>query len=349
MPEVPKPDTRTIVVAGDVTVDWNIARVRTHLGGLTTYQYIWGSDIATRACSQSGGAALLTELLKASCESKTGSSKHNYKVVAPAISQEALNNPSCGQYTRSYSIWSAHPQRVGKDSMVWRASEFWGTDRFSGTNAPSELKGFPQAPWGLVLDDANLGFRNHRVTWPESVKDPSHKTRWVLVKMAHPVAKGPLWEQLMAHFADRLVVVVAVSDLRKTNMQIGYGLSWEQISSEIVQAVTNDPNLSKPSTVVVALGTTGAVVIDRIRGNELIFDPYAHEEDWRRDHPGMCIGYISCYVASLVYEFMVDSQVPELCNAVKRGVHSARILHQIGYAEGDGGTLADLRFPIRSY
>ena len=75
MPIKSKMSNKAIVVAGDVTVDWNIARARTHLGKLTRYQYIWGSDIATRACSQSGGAALLTEMLTVLCDKENASSK----------------------------------------------------------------------------------------------------------------------------------------------------------------------------------------------------------------------------------------------------------------------------------
>lgn len=347
MARASKPNTRTIVVAGDVTVDWNIARARAHLGESTPYEYIWGSDIATRACSQPGGAALLAELLHALCDNTTSPSKQSYRVVSPTIPQEALNNPSHSQYTRSYSVWSAYPQRIGDKNIVWRASEFWGTDQASATSVPVELKDLPKVPWGIVLDDSNLGFRGNRVTWPECIKHLSDETSWIVVKMAHPIAQGSLWKHLIAQCADRLMVVIAISDLRKANLQIGYGLSWEQISSEIVHAVANHPQLSKPLALVIPLGTTGAVVIDRSRGNHLIFDPSAQEEDWRRDHPGMCIGYTSCCVAALVGEFMRASRDAQLCRAVKQGVYAARTLHREGYAKGDGNTLVDLRFPVR--
>jgi len=413
MPEASKQNVRTIVVAGDVTIDWNIARARAHLGELTTYQYIWGSDIATRACSQAGGAALLTELLGALCEIETGPSKYEdgpseyeygsskygygpsgygYKVIGPTISPDALNNPAHSQYTRSYSIWSAYPRRAGEKGkgMVWRVAEFWGTDYASKTYAsktppsetyasetyssethspetyPSETyptsaftststsasayahKESPKNAWGVVLDDANLGIRDQQKAWPESIKYPSSETEWVVVKIAHPVAQGPLWEQIITHFADKLLVVVSVSDLRKANMHIGYELSWEQILSEVIQAVTNDPNLSKPSAVVVLLGTTGAVIIDRKKGNTLIFDPYAQEENWKRDHPGTCIGYASCAIAALVHQFMKDSGKPDLIDAMKHGVNAARAMHLAGYAQGDGSTLVDLRFPVKA-
>ncbi len=100
-------------------------------------------------------------------------------------------------------------------------------------------------------------------------------------------------------------------------------------------------------TVVVSLETAGAVVIDRQKGNCLIFDPFAQEGDWKRDYPGMGIGYTSCYVAALVREFMVASEAPQMSDAVKRGVHAARTLHFTGYASGGGGALVNLRFPMK--
>jgi hypothetical protein len=389
MPAASEQNVRNIVVAGDVTIDWNIARVRARLGESTAYQYIWGSDIATRAYSQAGGAALLKELLDALCEiypgpagygygsSKYGygSQEHRYKISGPIILREALNNPAHQQYTQSYSIWSAYPRSTGEKGkgMVWRATEFWGTDCASkpyppetspskthppgthlpepyppGTHPASAHEESPQNAWGVVLDDLNLGFRDQQEAWPESVKYPSAETEWVIVKMVHPVARGPLWEQLITHFADKLVVVVSVSDLRKANMHIGYELSWEQISSEVIQAVTNDPNLSKPSAVAVPLGTTGAVIIDHKKGNTLIFDPYAQEENWRRDHPGTCIGYTSCAITALVHQFMKNPERPDLEDAIKHGVNAARALHLAGYAQGDGNTLVDLRFPVKA-
>jgi hypothetical protein len=348
MPAKPKTRTKAIVVAGDVTVDWNIARARTHLGKLTRYQYIWGSDIATRACSQSGGAALLTEMLTVLCEKENAPAKQSFNVFGPTIPKKALNNPSYGRYPRSYSVWSAYPQTTGHKKMVWRASEFWGTDHAPKPDVFKEPPGSPGDPWSIVLDDANLGIRDQQEAWPEGVKNPSSKTEWVIAKIANPVAQGPLWEHIKTHFADRLIVVISVNDLRKANMHIGYELSWEQISGEVVEAVTNDPELSKPLAVVVVLGTTGAIIANRMKGNYLVFDPYAQEENWKIDHPGTCIGYSSCYVAALIHQLMNKSKKHDLQNAVRRGVFAARALHLAGYGEGVGGKLVDLHFPAET-
>ena len=46
---------KVVVVTGDLTIDWNIARLRgADTGGLS-----WNPDDRTRACAQRGGAALL--------------------------------------------------------------------------------------------------------------------------------------------------------------------------------------------------------------------------------------------------------------------------------------------------
>jgi hypothetical protein len=337
---------RNIHVHGDITIDWNMARARPHLGSPTFYQYVWGSDIATRACSQPGGAALLKALLSALCEKMSGPEARP-RVAGPSIAPEALNNPSNSRYARSYSVWSAHPQRTGDKKMVWRANEFWGSDHASPSETAEPFEGSEIIPWGIVLDDANLGFRERPSLWPKSITQPSPETEWVVVKMSHPVGKGPLWNHLMDNFADRTSLVVSVSDLRKGSLQIGYGLSWEQISGEIVEAVSADPQLSRPAAVVVPLGTTGSVLVSRLHDNFLIFDPSALEDDWMRDHPGMCVGYTSCLVAALACHFAKHGDAEALPEAIRRGNHAAQALHLAGYGGGDGKSVVDLQFPIQ--
>jgi len=341
-----KTDVKDIIVAGDVTVDWNIARARVHLGQQTTYQYIWGSDMGTRACSQAGGAALLATLLDKLSRRGKAVSGGSFRVHGPQVPPEALTDPNYRNLTRSYSVWSAFPFRMGEKRMVWRAAEFWGTDAAVTEGGQQSAAEFPSDPCGLVLDDANLGFRDRQDLWPASVTKPSPKTSWVLAKTAHPVARGPLWETLLSNYADKLTVVVSVSDLRKANMHIGYELSWEQISSEIVQAVTADSRWQRPLRIVVVLGTTGAVVIDRAAGSHVVFDPLALEDNWRREHPGTCIGYGSCYVVSLAKTLLEEGDKSDTVAAVKKGAHAARTLHLKGYAEGDGSRLVDLQFPV---
>jgi hypothetical protein len=83
----------------------------------------------------------------------------------------------------------------------------------------------PQAADLLVLDDAGLGFREAENCWPAAVA--RGKAKWILVKMASPVAQGALWERLTRESGEYLVVMTA-NALRRTQVHISRELSWER-------------------------------------------------------------------------------------------------------------------------
>lgn len=56
-----KKSEKVVIVTGDVTMDWNLARTRRSDGGGAA----WSADDCTRAYWQPGGAALLADLVEA--------------------------------------------------------------------------------------------------------------------------------------------------------------------------------------------------------------------------------------------------------------------------------------------
>ena len=56
MNQSPIPE-RTVIVTGDLTIDWNLARVQNLPGSSPA----WAADDLTRACWQRGGASLMSE------------------------------------------------------------------------------------------------------------------------------------------------------------------------------------------------------------------------------------------------------------------------------------------------
>ena len=40
----------------------------------------------------------------------------------------------------------------------------------------------------ILLDDADLGFRQAKDCWPMAVRTAENKTAWIMLKMAKPVA-----------------------------------------------------------------------------------------------------------------------------------------------------------------
>ena len=63
-PETPttnaETDAKTVVVSGDFTLDWNLARSR----GLETQSRVWEPEVCSRLRWQRGGAALLADLIE---------------------------------------------------------------------------------------------------------------------------------------------------------------------------------------------------------------------------------------------------------------------------------------------
>jgi hypothetical protein len=53
-------DAKTVVVSGDFTLDWNLARSR----GLEAQRGVWEPEVCSRLKWQRGGAALLADLVE---------------------------------------------------------------------------------------------------------------------------------------------------------------------------------------------------------------------------------------------------------------------------------------------
>src|SRR5439155_1476678 len=131
----------------------------------------------------------------------------------------------------------------------------------------------------LVIDDANFGFRNQPGAWPACLQRAS-APRQVVLKLANPIAHGPLWERLASELGERLTVYCALGDLRKEYAPIGQPLSWERSASDAVKAVRARTDLRAAARIIVGLGLSGAVVIERDGPATLIYDPLHQEGDW---------------------------------------------------------------------
>lgn len=95
-----KNNSLTVLVTGDVTVDWNIARVRQTEG---TRQN-WNDRDWTAVFGQYGGAAMLTDIISA--VTKDLKQKKQADINLQRISLDRGNpNPSDRRFPHSYAIW----------------------------------------------------------------------------------------------------------------------------------------------------------------------------------------------------------------------------------------------------
>ena len=357
--------TRRVVVAGDVTMDWNLARRRLDPAGV-----VWNADDCTEVYRQLGGAALLGDLIAEVAETLRAENLQVEVDRAPAPESETL--PGDPRLDHSYAMWSQFPRSSGdRAKTVWRVEEFLGLDRARDLTASSQCKKAADDPPEadlVILDDANLGLRASPECWPKALKLAQKRSPkqlpWVLLKMSQPIAQGELWKGLLRDCAERLIVVMTLNDLRLSEVKISRELSWERIAGDLTSEILRHPavnGLAYCAHVVVSLQTGGAVLLSR-RGDfsgrldrlerpdcHVIFDPEAIENSWVEGHPGAMIGYTSCLAAGIARELLLARDAPDVKSAVGRGLSAARALHLRGYG-GEGGEEEDraaLVFPAR--
>jgi hypothetical protein len=356
---------RRVIVAGDVTMDWNLARRRLDTGAV-----VWSAEDRSEMYGQLGGAALIADLIEevAATLRAGGLGVEVDRVRAPE--REIL--PGDPRLDHSYAVWSRFPRSRGERARtVWRVEEFLGLDRARDLGAArgcKEATGDPPEADLVVLDDADLGFRASEECWPKALGLSQEAGRkqlpWVLLKMAQPVAQGELWKSLLRDCAERLVVVMTLNDLRLSEVKISRELSWERTAGDLASELIRHPavnGLVHCAHVVVSLQTGGAVLLSRRGGLAgrldrlerpdcyAIFDPEAIENSWAEQHPGAMIGYTSCLAAGIARELLLAPEEPDVQSGVRGGLSAARALHLRGFGdeERERGR-AGLVFPARA-
>ena len=112
-----------IIITGDVTMDWNLARMRRSKSDVS----FWSADDTTSTTWQRGGSALLADLIDAIAKDLQKNGAHQFSIHqtgAPRKSNKVQTDSE--QYHHSYAMWS--PVKYG-DTPAWRVEEFLGLDR----------------------------------------------------------------------------------------------------------------------------------------------------------------------------------------------------------------------------
>jgi len=345
MAETPEVEPRIVVVAGDVTIDWNLGRIP-----VAPDPNVPGKRGTAAMAYEPGGAALLGKLITAIAnviQKPNGTS-----IDVRTVGHPERPWPGDGASNHSYAIWSLHEREAGKDGpKVWRISEQLGIEDIGLDTAADWTRVAGDPPIAdLVVLDGGLGANQRREQWPRAITTPG-VTPWVLMKMARPVGEGELWEQVVSHHAERLVAVVRANDLRTTEAQISRELSWEQSAQDLLWELTYNPevkHLSRCAYLIVSFGTSGAMLLsnleDRRRTATLYFDPPVMEEEWAERYPGGIVGYTICLTAAVAREILLAPDDPKMGEAITLGLDAMRNLHFDGF-EVDDPQMPRVRFP----
>ena len=348
---------QTIVVTGDVTMDWNLARARQSKGDVS----VWNANDSAGTTWQRGGSALLADLIEALAARLTAANSSIYEIrqtAAPRKAGKVL--PESETYHHSYAIWAPHKFDLkSSEKTTWRVEEFLGLNRADQITVQEWQKVVDDTPNAdiVVLDDADLGFRDHPELWPAALDPKKNNKPWVVLKMTRPLAQGPLWEHLHRDFSDRLIVIATVDDLRLSEVQISQSLSWERTAQDVYWELVHNPcinAISHCAHVVISFGPAGAILLSRKNGQDqpafecsLFFDSKGMEKTWEKSYPGGMVGYTTCLTAGIVHQLMIQPASPDMATGIQSGLCATRTLHLEGYGDPQlSASKVKLVFPI---
>ncbi len=335
-----------IIVSGDIVVDWNIAEGDHHSSP------DWRASKAAGIWPGPGAAGLLAAMIRAMLPQQPDSPGAGMEVFAPHVPVQDLR-PGAPGYHHAYHLLAQYGAEA--DQGGWRVARFLGFDPRDLLDPANPLENEPSDPAIILLDDANLGFRDREGAWPGALSRRGNGSA-ILLKQAAPVAQGALWERLVGDFSDRLTVVTSIDHLRRSAVQISRQISWERTAQDVYWELVHNPRvnrLARCAHIVISLGAAGAILISGspeggLQGR-LWFDPRHMEGEWERRWPGTMYGFTTCLAAALTHALGNNPADPDLRFAAQAGVRGMRALLQEGFGPVDIHQAgAELALPLDS-
>lgn len=336
----------SVVVTGDIVIDRHI-----YEGERLTLRD--NSYRGTHAVEEAGGAALTQRLIGAVFGADAAERRVLWKAggkrgPAPEVSVCRLGCQLPARIRRrewltGTASWKPYPKAESKD-LFWRVSKAFGYGLRSDGEA-SRLRLPPDLPPGhdvLVLDDAGDAFRQktHAGVWylPEG---GTALPKWIVLKLAGPIARGDLWDRLMqCEPRKRLIVVVSARLLRRDDIRLSRGLSWERTVEHLVNGLSHNPAiqpLRNARHLIVTFDGDGAVWVDFSKPGQparIVFDAAHAEGEWSSTIEGEAFGYQTCLAASVVQAIASmrnEDAEPEFQSAIERGLSAMRSLREEGH------------------
>ncbi|MBF0549535.1 MAG: AAA family ATPase [Deltaproteobacteria bacterium] len=339
-----------ILVTGDYGFDYNLYLDSTGSNQLSDSR-------PARLKVSLGGAGIIHSLLRAVAKKLAGSPDSLKVGLALNSAEKKIEAPPTA------GLWE--PQPLGKlaegagDEKVWRLKQslsLRGAVGLLGNTGGILPKGASDdfAPDILVVEDDAAGFRLDTPRWHPALSAPTNPRQWTILKMTAPLCQGDLWRHLTSenNIADRLVVVLSVDHIRREDVRISKGISWERTVVDLVRKLTGSPalpGLMRAKHVIVTLDGDGALWMCRSDQNELsfrlFFDRQHLEEEWteQADIRGNAYGLMSCFTAALAACLAVspERQTPQsigfgLTSGIVLGLQLMRFLKVVGHGRRDG-------------
>ena len=333
-------DKKLILVSGDCVCDHNFYkgdrhtadspktrgfRVTESCGGALLLKRLIGevmADVPQWEVGFGGGTGLKADL---------PSNYHAFCLWEPQVA-----NPG-DPLDKQYEVWRAVEPPLGYGPRDGKH-----TIKACGTCSDQEhaRATTPGIPDIVVIDDADLGFRDAdaRTRWPLPARPKG--LQWVVLKLTGSPGQGDLWEELVRRFARRLVVVLPADLLRGADVRISRGLSWEATAEDLMAELALNPALKpllQARHLIVTFRSDGALWLDNDgkarQPATLVFDAAMAEGEWSEQQgKGLAFGFMCCFVAAVVRELCLPKgQDPDLESALAAGLSASRTLRRAGH------------------
>ncbi len=330
---------RIILVTGDVVLDHHV-----YVGERT------GPDSSRRVGTidrtSEGGAGLVFRILEtlSTRDHSTPGAEGGYTVEFGLDSGIFGKLDSC---LNAYANWRPFPL---DKQQIWRM------DRELGYGSPCS-RVFPYAehcnpklspdPELLLIDDGGLGFRHgiQKAAWPFCLThENAGLPRWIVLKMSSPLAQGDLWRLLSGRFRDRLIVVVSIGDIRKEEVQVSRGISWERTAIDLTEELCANPavkGLLNCRHLIVSFGDEGALHVE-ITGQEkrfrLFFDISQMEQESGEKIKGRGLGFTACLTSGMADKLARGGSEDPIAEGIRAGLSAMRMMHLQGHGPVTDGT-----------
>lgn len=202
-----------------------------------------------------------------------------------------------------------------------------------------------ETPDIVVIDDSGIGFRDatHQNLW-SFVREGSKRQcpSWVALKLTGTVGNSALWDEITGQCKDNLVVIVPAEELRRRDVRLSRGLSWEATAEDLAAELRGNPLLKpllKARHLIVTFQSDAAFWLDKDHGTEtslLVFDASRAEGEWSESQgKGGAFGFLSCITAAIVRELCraKDGDQPDLEAALVAGLGASRELRRLGHGK----------------
>jgi len=331
-----KNSNKKILITGDIANDYYF------ISGDREY-FDSKQESGTSISRQKGGSYLIYQILENLKNITKEKGISDLETIDFAIEDVVFDN--LPDKNNSYAIVSKFKSGA---LAVWKVDKTYGFGSYIrnykypvAKPAHSENK-----PNMIIIDDAGMDFGSfiNKEAWPLELQIDKHKkasASLVIYKMSGKPGQSELWKSLKTYSKDILITIVSINDLRKNEVKISSGISWEQTALDLVYELKNNVHIREllnSKYLIITFQTEGAVfVINHGKGNfeyNLIFDPFHLEGEWTNAHEGSVIGQMSCFTAALAAKLNFKATPGkhfELLNAIKAGLSSVRQFCLSGY------------------